>query len=601
MKAASPRKVLCRYLVLLLALCLCSPAARGEAAGFDGSTRLAWPFSGEIPETGPSAMYSGEQAVYTGENGGIALMTGSAQDGPIADEEEAAAAARAFIPGTDPDMVWLRTDRFGGVTCYTFQAWEDGLALENCYVKVITDDAGELLGIASSLPGDTDDVPREQPDDPPRPVPVPDGGYESGFYESALETRSEENLEISVPVLIDPRDGGMYLGDRERGVYCVDASSLAGDDGESPAIQPLYLDEDTDTAGPVITYYRFLQVYDYFAAKGWLSPSGDAAPCVLAIDFTGESNGNANYGGFGAGFHYFGFGTDDYASQSLQVIAHEFMHGVSAANHIGPYANETGALNEAISDLIGNAVEADIEGWTMDEDGWLLSFKTAHQDEYPLYVWDEYYTPSTDTPDQDVNDLGSVHHNANIVSMLGWCQAQAGMTPADRFDYWFLFDLTLTPATDFPEIAARAAWCAELAGLSGFAPAMEQAAADLGLSDRSIPDRPRMAHQALVLVDMVWQESDLPGIVTFYNTDTQTAFDTWPAAGTSTAAAVLAEGSYIISIAVHADPEMYFLWDGEDWQPCGQEDIEKARGEAGEPCRVVLHRGDAAVLGDFQQ
>lgn len=49
------------------------------------------------------------------------------------------------------------------------------------------------------------------------------------------------------------------------------------------------------------------------------------------------------------------------------------------------YENETGALNEAISDLIGSAVEADIMGKTMEEDGWLLNFKTSHQDEYPLF------------------------------------------------------------------------------------------------------------------------------------------------------------------------------------------------------------------------
>ena len=70
------------------------------------------------------------------------------------------------------------------------------------------------------------------------------------------------------------------------------------------------------------TYYRFLQVYDYFAGKGWASPDGNASPCLLMIDFSGESDGNAYYGGFRDGCHYFCFGTNDYASQSIQVIAH---------------------------------------------------------------------------------------------------------------------------------------------------------------------------------------------------------------------------------------------------------------------------------------
>ena len=601
MKKTKMRKALCLYLVLLLTACLCFPAWGEEITDTVDDTMRSWPFSAEIREPYSSVMDSEETLEYRNENNDLTFMAGPLPYGLISDEEEAASVAYHFVSGTDLDMQWLRTDICNGVVCYTFQVMEDGLNLRNCYVKIIVSDTGDIWGIASSLPEDTDNILREEPvEDFQQPINL-NADYESGKYETTLETRSEETLDVSIPVLISPEDGGMYLGDHERWVYCVDSSSLESDTGESPVIHPLCLDDGLDMTGPVITYYRFLQVYDYFTGKGWASPDGNASPCLLMIDFTGESDGNAYYGGFRDGFHYFGFGTNDYASQSIQVIAHEFMHGVSDTNHIGSYENETGALNEAISDLIGSAVEADIMGTTMEEDGWLLNFKTSHQDEYPLFIWDEYYTPSTDTPDQNVNDLGSVHHNANIVSMLAYRQAEAGMTPSERFDYWFLFDLTLTPATDFPEIAARAAWCAELAGLSGFAPMMEQAVADLGLQDRSIPDEPRLDHQALVLVDMVWQERDLPGVVTFYNTGSEHEFSTWPVAGTSTAAAVLSEGEYVISIVIHSDPKACFLWNGEDWQSCGQEEIEEARGEAGSSCRVILNGGDVVALADFYE
>lgn len=601
MKRTKMRNALCLCLVLLLSACLCFPARGEEITETVDDTMRSWPFSAEIREPYSSVMDSEEILEYKNEDNDLTFMTGPLPYGQITDEEEAASVAYHYVSGTDLDMHWLRTDSCNGVVCYTFQAMEDGLNLRNCYVKIIVSDTGDIWGIASSLPEDMDSILREEPgEDFQQPINL-NADYESGVYETTLETRSEETLDISIPVLISPEDGGMYLGDHERRIYCVDSSSLESDDGESPVIQPLCLDNGMDMTGPVITYYRFLQVYDYFVGKGWASPDGNASPCLLMIDFSGESDGNAYYGGFRDGFHYFGFGTNDYASQSIQVIAHEFMHGVSDTNHIGRYENETGALNEAISDLIGSAVEADIMGTTMKEDGWLLNFKTSHQDEYPLFIWDEYYTPSTDTPDQNVNDLGSVHHNANIVNMLAYRQAEAGMTPSERFDYWFLFDLTLTPSTDFPEIAARAAWCAELAGLSGFAPMMEQAVTDLGLQDRSIPDEPRMDHQALVLVDMVWQECDLPGIVTFYNTGAKHEFSTWPMAGTSTAAAVLSEGEYVISIVIHSDPKACFLWNGEDWQPCGQEEIEEARGEADSSCRVILNGGDVAALGDFYE
>ena len=601
MKKTIIRKMLCFCLVLLFTACFCLPAWGEGTNDIDRDTMLSWPFSGLIPGTYSPVTDSVETVVYSSENSGMTFMAGRVPYGPAADEEEAASVAAELVPQTSLDMEWVRTDAYGGVVCYTFRAMEEGMQLRNCCVKIIANDAGEILGIASSLPDNTDDIIRDDPDEENRPQAELDADYESAVYEAALETRSEEILEISVPVLVSPEDGGMYLGDRERRVYCVDSASLESGDGENPVIRPLSLDGLPDTASPVITYYRFLQVYDYFAAKGWLSPDGNGGSCILSIDFSGDSNGNAAYGGSGGVFHYFSFGTDDYASQSLQVIAHEFMHGVSAANQIGRYENETGALNEAISDQIGSAVEADIEGWTMEQDNWLQSFRTSHRDEYPLFVWDEYYTPATDVPDQSVNDLGSVHHNANIVNMLAYRQAEAGMTPAERFDYWFVFDLTLTPVTDFPELAARAAWCAEIAGLSGFAPVMEQAVADLGLHDRSVPDEPRLDHQALVLVDMVWQDSDLPGTVTFYNTASGNEFSTWPMAGTDLAAAVLSGGEYIVSIVIHSDPESCYLWDGEDWQPCGQEDIEAARGEADSPCRMVLNGGDVVGLGNFEE
>ena len=600
MKKTVLRKALSLHLGLLLAACPCFPALCEDAADFDESTRLSWPLSGQTREAYSSALDSAGAIVYS-SGSSVAFMTGPMEYGLIANEQEAASVAYDYVSDRNLDMQLLRMDGYNGVICYTFQAMEHDLALRDCYLKIIVNEAGELFGIASSLPEDMDDIVREHPAEAIQPQETLDADYESGTYETTLETRAGESLDISVPVLIGPEDQSRYLGDTERRIYCVDSSTLERGSGESPVISPLRLDDDTDTAGPVITYYRFLQVYDYFAGKGWSSPDGNACPCVLIIDQTGEQNGNAAYGGFEEGIHYFAFGTDDYASQSLQVIAHEFMHGVSSTNHIGRYANETGALDEAISDLIGTAVEADIRGWTMEQDRWLQSFKTSHRSGYPLFVWDEYYTPSTDTLDQRLNDLGDVHHNANIISMLACCQAEAGMTPADRFDYWFLFDLTLTPATDFPETAARAAWCAEIAGLSGFAPVMSQAAADLGLGDRSVPNKPRMDHQALVLVDMVWQESDQPGIVTFYNAGTETEFSTWPVAGTNTAAAVLSEGRYVISIVLHSDPEACFLWNGAEWQPCGQEEIEKARGNADDPCHVLLNRGDVVTLGDFEQ
>lgn len=190
------------------------------------------------------------------------------------------------------------------------------------------------------------------------------------------------------------------------------------------------------------------------------------------------------------------------------------------------------------------------------------------------------YAPSTDTPSQDVNDLGDVHHSSNIVSMLAYRQAELGMTPGERFDYWFLFDLTLTPVTDFAETMARAAWCAEIVGMSEYAPAMLSAVYDLRLNDRSVPEKPYMDHHALVCFDMTWDDDYYPAVATFYNLTKENDFSSWPAAGTNTVAAVLEEGDYVVSAIIDGDLEKCYLWTRDGWIACDQTDIENAREEA---------------------
>ena len=189
------------------------------------------------------------------------------------------------------------------------------------------------------------------------------------------------------------------------------------------------------------------------------------------------------------------------------------------------------------------------------------------------------------------------------VSIDGIALDFPGATAVAGISLSALGDLTSSDTVNVDFISTAELSRAETLVAAGqdLAVAMEQAVTDLGLQDRSIPDEPRLDHQALVLVDMVWQERDLPGIVTFYNTWAKREFSTWPMAGTSTAAAVLSEGEYVISIVIHSDPKACFLWNGEDWQPCGQEEIEEARGEADSSCRVILNGGDVAALGDFYE
>jgi bacillolysin len=60
-------------------------------------------------------------------------------------------------------------------------------------------------------------------------------------------------------------------------------------------------------------------------------------------------------GGYAGGMHYVTL------CAALDVVAHELAHGVTDATWDGKYMNESGALNEAFSDIMGAAVEFFIE------------------------------------------------------------------------------------------------------------------------------------------------------------------------------------------------------------------------------------------------
>lgn len=356
---------------------------------------------------------------------------------------------------------------------------------------------------------------------------------------------------------------------------------------------PIDLDNELVSESQLVTYFIFIQIYDYFAEKGWPGPDGRGNPCMLQFDTSGESNGNASYAKFQQGFHIFNFGIEDSASQSMQVLAHEYFHGVSTTNHIGIYENETGTLDEALSDIIGNAVETDIEGLSMDQNVWIQTFRNLHTYQNPLYIWDEFYTPPIDDPDYE-NDQGNVHSNSTVISILAWRMYDAGMSASEVFDFWFTFDLVLTPNTDFAGTAARVPWIAEISGLSEYAPLLAQAVSDLHLGEAALPDI-LPEHQGLLLIENPAEGSSV--LAKISGPDNDIDFQTWPILETGTIAAVMAEGQYIVSVTSgEEDSAIVYLWDGNAWTETNEDELDEIMEDSYSDYLVFVGNGEVTVL-----
>ncbi|MDQ5815056.1 MAG: M4 family metallopeptidase, partial [Actinomycetota bacterium] len=144
-------------------------------------------------------------------------------------------------------------------------------------------------------------------------------------------------------------------------------------------------------------------------------------------------------------------------SADLDVVGHELTHGVTQYTADLVYLNQSGAINEALSDYFGNAIDVDnTSGATMTDpdaghigedlcrvanpDNWECPLRDMNDgrttDDYLFYLADF--------------DLGGVHDNSTIFSGALWDIREAlDDADADRYVYRALSDGYMTPLDTF--------------------------------------------------------------------------------------------------------------------------------------------------------
>lgn len=170
----------------------------------------------------------------------------------------------------------------------------------------------------------------------------------------------------------------------------------------------------------------------YLSNYAWNSydNSGGSIDCTVMYEFenaNGDPTGNnAQYYPFEEDFD-FGYGsdaldgTDSYTT--LDIVAHEFTHGMDDFSADLDYEDESGALNESFADIMGEVVEMytdlgpDTTLWLHAEDkGWVgRSFINPNDydnpDTYQGTFWCNYSNSSLDCTE---DDNGGVHINSGV-------------------------------------------------------------------------------------------------------------------------------------------------------------------------------------------
>jgi thermolysin len=186
-----------------------------------------------------------------------------------------------------------------------------------------------------------------------------------------------------------------------------------------------------------------------------------------------------------------GDGTNYTPLVTLDIAGHEMTHGVTQYTANLTYSNESGALNESMSDVFGVLVELYADGGVISGDTWKIgedaytptrSGDALRYMDNPHLAGNAGYT-SNDDPDHyserytGTGDSGGVHINSGIANHAFYLAAAGGthhlsgvtvtgMGPADAGRIWYrALTLKMTSGTNFA--GARTATLSSAADLFG--------------------------------------------------------------------------------------------------------------------------------------
>ncbi|MFG2567787.1 M4 family metallopeptidase [Streptomyces sp. NPDC048567] len=233
------------------------------------------------------------------------------------------------------------------------------------------------------------------------------------------------------------------------------------------------LGEDYTNSGAVDAHWAAGKVYDYyknhFGRKGLDNKDGFIYSLVGVVS-NGQPYNNAFwdgtkmvYGQGGGDFRTFSADTD--------VVGHEMTHGVVEHTANLVYAGQSGAMNEALADYFGNAIDLEANGQSMDDpDAGLLGedlCTTLSPRECALRDLNDGATTSKNFIGATYGgDNGGVHLNSTIFSGALWDMRQdLGAELADQIVYRAL-SAYMTPLDGFTEGRAAVIAAAQELGVT---------------------------------------------------------------------------------------------------------------------------------------
>ncbi|MFD7785552.1 M4 family metallopeptidase [Streptomyces nojiriensis] len=315
---------------------------------------------------------------------------------------------------------------------------------------------------------------------PPAPAPnlVPETG--SGARLSGAAT--------SLDIAYDPAAGSYLLADAGRmragsksllATWDARGKSVSETSGTWPSGISMFSSPSTafgaaaTDSGAVDAHWNAGQVYDFYKknlGRDSLDGAGGAVNSLVGVTYYGLPYANAFWDGTKM---VYGIGDTEFKPMSADtdVVGHEMTHGVIEHTANLVYAGQSGALNEALADYFGNAIDVTASGTPMSDPaagliGENLCRTKAAADCALRDLNDGATTSKSFLGVSFATDNGGVHLNSTIFSGALWdMREDLGGALADKIVYKAVTEY-MTPIDGFTEARGAVLAAAKALGVT---------------------------------------------------------------------------------------------------------------------------------------
>jgi Zn-dependent metalloprotease len=186
------------------------------------------------------------------------------------------------------------------------------------------------------------------------------------------------------------------------------------------------------------------QTYEYFFTKHGRNSYDNAGSTIRSLVHVDQNMNNAFWS---RNTLLFGDGSNNNPLVELDVVGHEFSHGVTQFEAQLNYQNEPGALNESFSDIFGKAIEfnsfKDTATWQLAkyfQPGGIRDFSNPNLKQQPdTWMGDLWYT--------GYEDSGGVHYNSGVQNFWYYLLCKGGSGVNDRHENYSVSAIGMEAAT----------------------------------------------------------------------------------------------------------------------------------------------------------